>query len=194
MKIVIFLILTLYLHTSVFAQTNDKMPGNIAVHIAEMHYQHPVRLMHPYLDYWHMKGPSAEKAVLASLQKRFTNVQLCNQAEHAEVLLFVEPHMFYNPQSRLFYAKLIVKVYTEDDSSKTRQAILKITKEAQQSGDLNLSPEFYIQKAYTKAIQLVINELETNPVFLKGVDTQATKHLETMCPAIDDLPVSKLYY
>jgi hypothetical protein len=194
MKIVIFLILTLYLHTSVFAQTNDKAPGNIAVHIAEMHYQHPVRLMHPYLDYWHMKGPSAEKAVLATLLKRFTNVQLCNKAEHAEVLLFIEPHMFYNPQSRLFYAKLIVKVYAEDGSTKTRQPILKITKEAHQTGDLNVTPEFYIEKAYTQAMQLVINELETNQAFLKAMDTQATQHLEAICPALDDLPVSKLYY
>jgi hypothetical protein len=24
---------------------------------------HPVRLLHPYLDVWHMKGPLAEKAV-----------------------------------------------------------------------------------------------------------------------------------
>jgi hypothetical protein len=194
MKTVLFFVFTLLLHAPVFAQTNDKALGNIAVHIAEVHYEHPVRLMHPYLDYWHMKGPSVEKAALATLRKNFANVQLCNKAEHAEVLLFIEPHMFYNPQSRLFYAKLIVKAYNEDDSSKTRQPLLKITKEAQQIGDLNVVPEFYIEKAYTKAMQLVINELESNQAFLNSIETNNTKHMETICPALDELPVSKLYY
>jgi hypothetical protein len=195
MKLLITLITTLFLQSVAVAETTPQdMPGNIAIHIAEMHYQHPVRLMHPYLDYWHMKGPSAEKAALSTLQKQFSHVQLCNEASHAEVLLFIEPHMFYNPQSRLFYAKLIVKAYDNDNSSKTRQPILKITKEAQQVGELNSTPEFYIEKAYIKAMQLVINELETNQAFLDTISSSDIKHVETICPALDELPVSKLYY
>jgi hypothetical protein len=193
MKLFIALITTLFLQSIAAAETTHQdMPGKIAIHIAEMHYQHPVRLMHTYLGYWHMKGPSAEKAALKTLQKSFGHVQLCNEASHAEVLLFIEPHMFYNPQSRLFYAKLIVKVY--DNSGQTRQPILKITKEAQQIGDLNSTPEFYIEKAYIKAMQLVINELETNRTFLDTINSSEIKHVETICPALDELPVSKLYY
>jgi hypothetical protein len=195
MKLLITLITTLFLQSVAVAETTPQdMPGNIAIHIAEMHYKHPVRLMHTYLGYWHMKGPSAEKAALKTLQKSFGHVQLCNDASHAEVLLFIEPHMFYNPQSRLFYAKLIVKAYDNDNSSQTRQPILKITKEAQQIGDLNSTPEFYIEKAYIKAMQLVINELETNQAFLDTISSSDIKHVETICPALDELPVSKLYY
>jgi len=195
MKLFITIITALFLQSVALAETKHQgLPGNIAIHIAEMHYQYPVRLMHPYLDYWHMKGPLAEKAALATLQKEFTHVERCNDASHAEVLLFIEPHMFYNPQSRLFYAKLIVKAFDNDNSAKTKQPILKITQEAQQIGELNSTPEFYIEKAYIKAMQLVIHELESNQAFLDAISSSTIRHVEAICPALDELPVSKLYY
>jgi hypothetical protein len=43
-------------------------------------------------------------------------------------------------------------------------------------------------------MQLVINELETNQAFLDTISSSDIKHVETICPALDELPVSKLYY
>jgi hypothetical protein len=83
----------LFVSQAAFAQT--KLPGNVAIHIAKTHYEHPVRLLHPYLDFWHMKGPLAQKAALKTVQKRFAGVTDCKT--NAQVVLLLEPHMFYNP-------------------------------------------------------------------------------------------------
>ena len=82
---------------------NAKLAGNIAVHIAKTHYEHPVRMLHPYLDVWHMKGPLAEKAALKTLEKRFAHINMCTKSDNANVVLLLEPHMFYNPQLRVFH-------------------------------------------------------------------------------------------
>lgn len=172
-----------------------KYQGNMAVHIAQMHYEHPTRLMHPYLDVWHMKGPLAQKVALATLSKRFEHVQWCNQAKHATLVLQLEPHMFYNPQLKVFHAEIIAKAYTQSGgSSNLEPAMLKIKKQAQQVGDLNATPAFYMEKAYVKAMDKVIAALEKDAVFVNSLQTTQAKQVETICPALDELPVSKLYY
>ena len=68
-----FLFKTLFVFLSFITATYAaQLPGNIALHIAKSHYQHPVHLVHPYLDVWHMKGPLAEKVANASLQNHFS--------------------------------------------------------------------------------------------------------------------------
>lgn len=194
MKYAISLITLLLLQQPAFADTT-KLPGKVAVHIAEMHYEHPVRLLHPYLDVWHMKGPLAEKAALATLKKRFADVAWCNQASNAEVLIFIEPHMFYNAQMRVFHGEIIAKVYNQSSgSANLEQAIVKIKKQAQVNGELSLKPQYAMEKAYTKAMEKVIKELEKNQAFLASLNLNQPKNAESICPALDALPVSKLYY
>jgi hypothetical protein len=169
--------------------------SNIAVLIAKTNYEHPVRLLHPYLDYWHMKGPSAEKAAMQTLQKSFPNAQLCNNAHQAKLVLLLEPHMFYNPQLRVFHSEIIAKVYTPDvTSNHAAQAIITIKKQGQQLGDLNTAPEYYIEKAYVNAMQAVIATLNSNPDFQSSIHATGNKNAESICPALDESPNSKLYY
>jgi len=194
MKYLLTLIAVLSLQNPAYADT-AKLPGKVAVHIAEMHYEYPVRLLHPYYDYWHMKGPLAEKAALKVMQKRFADVAWCNQAKNAEVLVFLEPHMFYNAQMRAFHAEYIVKVYNQHTGSANLEpAIFKVKKQAQVNGELTIKPEAAMALAYTKAMEKVISALETNPAFLASLNVNQTKQAESICPALDALPVSKLYY
>ena len=61
-KLLISIFISL-LACNAFAETAPiKLPGNIAMHIGKTHYEHPVRLLHPYLDVWHMKGPQIGRA------------------------------------------------------------------------------------------------------------------------------------
>lgn len=171
------------------------MSGNVAVHIAQMHYEHPVRLLHPYLDVWHMKGPLAQKAAMSTLNKHFANAQWCNQAKNASVLIFLEPHMFYNPQLNVYHAEFIAKVFTQTGSiGNIEPALLRIKKQAQQLGPLTVKPDFYMEKAYTKAMEKVVAELQKSPGFTSALNDKMLKNVETICPALDELPVSKLYY
>jgi hypothetical protein len=170
----------------------EKLPGNIAMHIAKMHYEHPVRLLHPYLDFWHMKGPLAEKAALKTLNKRFAKVSDCNGS--ANVVLLLEPHMFYNAQLRVFHAEIIASAYTSTTDLSSQSAITRIKKQAQQNGDLGVKPEFYMEKAYVKAMDKVIKKLETDKAFLDALNKANIENPKLICNALDDLPVSKIYY
>ncbi len=169
------------------AQT--KLPGNIALHIAKTHYLHPVRLLHPYLDYWHMKGPLAEKAALTSLQSRFAHVNECEQDNQADVVLLLEPHMFYNAQLRVFHAEYIVRAYTNSG-----EPITRIKKHAEQLGELGISPEFFIGKSYAKAMEAVVASLATDQAFLASLDKSQPIKAGEICKNLDLQPLEQLYY
>ena len=194
MKFFCSFILTLLAPTWAMADTT-LMLGNIAVHIAQMHYEYPTRLLHPYLDVWHMKGPLAQKAAMNTLNKHFANAQWCDQAKNASVVLFLEPHMFFNPQLNVYHGEIIAKVFTQTGGTNNLEpAVLRIKKQAQQNGPLTIKPEFYMEKAYVKAMEKVIAELKKSPAFTSALNVKMAKNVETICPALDELPVSKLYY
>ncbi len=182
----IFLLLSCAVFT--IAQA-EKLPGNIVLHIAKTHYQHPMRIWHPYLSFWHMKGPLAEKAALAALQKRFANVSECTTDTKASVVLLLEPHLFYNPQLQVFHAEFIARAYTDSNNPITR-----IKKQARQSGDITIAPNVYIEKSYTKAIEKVIEKLAVDKAFLATLDKHNVKNSEALCHQLDDLPIDKFYY
>lgn len=166
-----------------------QLPGNIAVHIAKTHYLHPVRLLHPYIDVWHMKGPLAEKAATASLKKRFANVSECTESSEVDVVLLLEPHVFYNAQLRVFHAEYIARAYTSDG-----EPITRIKKQAQTLGDLSWAPDFYLEKGYTKAIEKVIAELAVDKAFLATLDQRTKVKAGAICKELDYKQLEKLYY
>ena len=173
----------------------DKLPGNIAVHIAKRHYEHPVRLLHPYLDVWHMKGPMVEKVALKVLPKQFANVSMCSNSSNADVILSLEPQMFYNAQLRVFYAEIIAKAYVNNGQPIDQLvAVATVKKQAQQNGDLGIKPEYYMEKAYTKAMDKVVKQLEVDSAFLAVLNKTPANKAETLCYGLNDLPVTKIYY
>jgi hypothetical protein len=192
-KFITCLSLSLFISAAALAETAPaKLPGNIAMHIAKVHYEHPVRLLHPYLDVWHMKGPLAEKAALKTLKKRFANVGDCNSP--ANVVLLIEPHMFYNAQLRVFHAEIIARAYVNTTDLSSQSAITSIKKQVEQNGDLGVKPDYYMEKAYVKAMGKVIKKLETDKAFLDALNKANIENPKLICNAIDDLPVSKIYY
>jgi hypothetical protein len=173
--------------------TPVKLPGNIAMHIGKTHYEHPVRLLHPYLDVWHMKGPLAEKAALKTLKKRFANVGNCSTP--ANVVLLLEPHMFYNAQLRVFHGEIIARAYVKGTEQPTYEnSLTVIKKQAQQIGDLGVKPDYSMEKAYSKAMDKVIKKLETDKAFLATLDKAKMDNPKSICDTLDTLPAAKFYY
>ena len=201
-KLISTLLFSLIFSVAAYAETaqdklQTKLPGTIAMHIGKTHYQHPVRLLHPYLDVWHMKGPLAEIAALKTLKKRFANVVDCNTnaSNSANVVLLLEPHMFYNAQLRVFHAEIIARAYVNGaESPNYDNAITVIKKQAQQQGDLGVKPDFYMQKAYSKAMEKVIKKLETDQAFLATLDKAKIDNPKAICDVLDGLPAAKFYY
>ena len=172
-----------------------QLAGNVAIHIAKRHYEHPVRMLHPYLDVWHMKGPMAEKVALKVLPKHFANLNMCNKSSNADVVISIEPQLFYNAQLRVFHAEIIAKAYVNTgEPIEKLVAIATVKKQAQQNGDLGIKPDYYMEKAYTKAMDKMIKQLETDGAFLAALNKTPANKAETLCAGLDGLPVSKIYY
>ena len=167
----------------------SKLHGSIAVHIAKSHYLHPVRFLHPYIDVWQMQGPLAEHAAMTALKSQFTTVNECAADNEADVVLLLEPHIFYNAQLRVFHAEYIARAYTTDLTPITR-----IKKQASQLGELSLSPDYSVGKTYTKAIDKVIAELANDQAFLATLNQSKTINAGKLCSQLDNLPFDKLYY
>lgn len=193
-KLLAITILSLIFSASAQAETKPVMlPGSIALHIGKTHYEHPVRLLHPYLDVWHMKGPLAEKAALNALKKRFANVVDCSAP--ANVVLLLEPHMFYNAQLRVFHGEIIARAYVKGTEQPTYEnSLIVIKKQAQQNGDLGVTPNFYMEKAYAKAMDKIIKKLETDKTFLATLDKAKMDDPKNICDTLDKLPAAKFYY
>lgn len=193
-KLFFTLVLSLVFSIVAHAETTPvKLPGSIAMHIGKTHYEHPVRLLHPYLDVWHMKGPLAEKAALKALKKRFANVGDCSAP--ANVVLLLEPHMFYNAQLRVFHGEIIARAYVKGTEQPTYEnSLTVIKKQAQQIGDLGVKPDFYMEKAYAKAMDKVIKKLETDKAFLATLDKAKMDNHKSICDTLDTLPAAKFYY
>ncbi len=193
-KLLAITILSLILCSAAQAETKPVMlPSSIAMHIGKTHYEHPVRLLHPYLDVWHMKGPLAERAALKTLKKRFANVSDCSAP--ANVVLLLEPHMFYNPQLRVFHGEIIARAYTKGNEDPTYEnSLTVIKKQAQQNGDISIKPDFYMEKAYAKAMDKVIKKLETDKAFLATLDKAKMDDPKSICDTLDGLPAAKFYY
>ncbi len=193
-QILVLLIASIFIHSVALADST-KLAGDIAVHIAKRHYEHPVRLLHPYLDVWHMKGPLAEKAALKTLSKRFANINMCSKTERANVVLLLEPHMFYNAQLRVFHGEIIARVFVNSaELPDLDNPIIRVKKQAQQNGDLGIKPDFYMEKAYIKAMDKVIKNLETDKTFIAAIQAPQKGNVASLCAALDDLPVAKIYY
>lgn len=192
LKIIISLFVGLIFSSAAFAH---QLAGNVAIHIAKRHYEHPVRMLHPYLDVWHMKGPMAEKVALKILPKHFATINMCANSTSADVVLSIEPQMFYNAQLRVFHAEIIAKAYVANGQPVDQLiAIATVKKQAQQLGDLGIKPDYYMEKAYTKAMDKVIKQLETDNAFLATLNKIPANKAESLCSALNDLPVSKIYY
>lgn len=190
-KLIVSVLLSLSLSTAALA---DKLPGNIAIHITKQHYEHPVRLLHPYLAVWHMKGPPAEKVALKALSKQFSNVNMCSQSKEADVVLLIEPQMFYNAQLRVFYAEFIVKAFANTTQTDNLIPITAIKMQAQQNGELSVKPEYYMEKAYTKAMDKVMKQLLVDKAFLDTLNKTPPNNAEILCTALDALPISRIYF
>lgn len=188
------IIISILASNPVFAET-AKQQGNVVVHIAHRNYEHPMRLLHPYLDVWHMKGPLAEKVALSTLGKRIEHIDLCKNTDQANVVLLLEPNMFYNPQLRVFHAEIIAKAFVNNAESKNvEKPFITVQKQAQQIGDLSINPNFYMEKAYTKAMDKIIQTLESDSAFTTAIANEQKGHAKTLCTTLDDLSVRKIYY
>lgn len=126
------------------------------MYISPHDYNHSVRLLHPYYDYWFTQGPLLEPVALKALQKEIPDIGICKANETANTIIRIKPHLFYNPQMRVFHSKLVATAYSGGG-----QLLGTYVGEAQQMGltSVDNATQAYIQRAYQVAMQNLMVKL-----------------------------------
>lgn len=126
------------------------------LYISPSDYNHSVRLLHPYYDYWFAQGPLLEPVALKALQKESSGIGLCKANETANTIIKIKPNLFYNPQMRVYHAKLVATTYSGNG-----QLLGTFIGEAQQLGltGVDNATKTYIQRAYQRAMQDLLTKM-----------------------------------
>ena len=127
-RLLIFLTMAMLCVISLTAKAEG--PVKLAVHIHQQDYQHPVRLWNFTDNFWVEQGVYVE----ASANKVFTQMgasgfAMCSaNVEAANLLVWLRPNIFYNPQVNTFYGKVQGYFYTADGKPLVNIDTIKIYK------------------------------------------------------------------
>ncbi|MCB5187019.1 hypothetical protein LG200_03240 [Methylobacillus caricis] len=180
-------LLTLLL-ASTFAHAEEvashDAPSKLVIYISPYEYTNQIKLWHFMKDYWFAQGPLVEPVLTKTLGEKFGEAVMCEAGVTGNVLLWVQPKMFYNPHMRNFYGTIKATVYTGSG-----RAIASYVGESRYSGDLDILPANSVQAAYDLAIQRVADKMKADPGIQKLIDQGiSSKESYTPCAMVSLLP------
>jgi len=114
------------------------------IHIDESFDKHPIHLVDfRWQGYWIKQGSLLKKAASSALP----NSALCEKGNYGNLVLSLDPHIFYNPQMTTFYGTLKAKIYNQDG-----KVIKKVKVEDELVGRIGILHEISIDKLYKKLL------------------------------------------
>jgi hypothetical protein len=173
------------------AQAKDDTGLNpkIVVHIQAQEYSHPIRLLHVYKDYWFSQGPMLEKAAAQVLNQEFGqgNALMCDANPNtSNVLIWLRPRMFYNPQMQTYYGKVVASVYSADG-----KLIANYSAEANKRGHLDNHPDKVLDSVYQSLMKSVVIKMKAETKFQEALNANASLN---PCVIINLLPEPKIQF
>lgn len=172
----------------------DTLPS-LVIQVPEAYYQHPVRLLNPYFNYWHNRAEAAEAVGLSSFQSKDYTTASCQAEAKGQALVVIEPNMFYNPQTGIFYSEITAKVYTQPTAdSALGKPLMTVKGQGQSRGWLTYNVEYFTHKSYQQAFDQVIQQLQQNPTFKQSVEQAPVQTYQALCNSIDTLAQPKVFF
>lgn len=169
--------------------TNEGGTTKIAVHIQAQDYIHQIRLWQNFKDYWYAQGPLLEKEAIRELKQSFgeSNALMCDaRPTESNVLVWLRPRMFYNPQLQRYYGKVIASVYTGDGKS-----VATYVGEAQKQGLLDVYPDRALALVYQSSMQVLIKKMKADTQFQNAMNN---KVFLNPCAIVNLLPEPKIQF
>lgn len=168
---------------------------SLVIQVPEAFYQHPVRLLHPYINYWHNRAEAAETTGLSSFQARNFATSSCEAEAKGQALVVIEPNMFYNPQTGVFYSEITAKVYNQPGAdSALGKPLMTVKGEGQSRGWLTFNVEHSTHQSYQQAFDQVIHKLQQDPVFQHSVEQGPLQTYGALCNSINTLSQPKAFF
>jgi hypothetical protein len=182
-------VLGLMLSSSVWADNaHADSKADAVIYIQPVEYTNPIKLWHPYSDYWFYQGPLVEDIAVDKFGKSYGKVEVCDANQAGRVLVWLQPKMFYNPQVQQFYGKVTAEVYTG-----IGKHIGTYVGESNVRGTLGMQAESRIKQSYALAVDHVIGKMKADSALQAQVSADTANQTETTpCSMVTLLPTNKL--
>jgi hypothetical protein len=161
---------------------------DVLLYIQPVEFTNPIKLWHPYSDYWFYQGPLVESIAVEKLGKVYGKVEVCDANQSGRVLVWLQPKMFYNPQVQQFYGKVTAEVYTG-----IGKHVGTYVGEANVHGIIGMQAESRIKQSYALAIDHAISKMKADSTLQTQIGADAVSQTETTpCSMVTLLPTNKL--
>lgn len=193
-------ILLLLLAISCHAQANNQKEAKVLLYIQAQEYEHPVKLWQYFKDHWFTQGPLVEAAAEQVLSQQFGEVAMCpveesasastaamQQSNAGQLLVWLRPRIFYNPQSQVFYAKITAVAYDQDG-----KLIETFVGEANKFGFLDIKPELQLNQVYVKSMQIIADKMWADNKIQTALKQAISTH--DNCAMVNLLPTPKIQF
>lgn len=173
---------------SLVLSLNAHAENTVLMYIQPFEYSHEIKLQHYTTEYWFAQGSIVEPIVKESLAKTFGNVVMCEGNQEGKILVWVQPRMFYNGQLQVFYGQVTANVY-----SGVGKLLGTYVGESSQHGSLNIQPDYWLNLAYTGAVENMQIKMQAD-THLQTILNQPAElsASETPCSMVALLPVPKI--
>src|SRR3989338_9208439 len=109
--IIVFL---LFLAYTAMARAQEPAPS-LLLYISSDEYNHEERLgVLPNYIVWARKGPALEQAARSALQPHFSDIDMCEGSNGADVVVWLQPRLSFNPPIATYYAQVIARFFRAD--------------------------------------------------------------------------------
>lgn len=167
----------------------------LVIQVPEAFYQHPVRLLNPYINYWHNRAEAAATVGLSSFEASHYATSSCQAEAKGQALVVIEPNMFYNPQTGIFYSEITARVYNHSTADTALgKPLMTVKGEGQSRGWLTYNVEYFTHQSYQRAFDQVIAQLQQNPAFQQSVSQAPVQTYQALCQSIDTLSQPKVFF
>jgi hypothetical protein len=188
-KLIAMLAIGASVNTYAAEAPDNKELSKLLMYIQPVDYTNPIRLWHPYYDYWMYQGPVVEKVAMTKFSEAYGDIGMCEVSQSGKALVWLQPKLFYNPQVQLFYAEVTADVYKG-----IGEHLGEYVGKSQLRGFLNIQAEASIEHVYALAMSDVIAKMQADTALQARLDsqTQARPADNTPCGMVTLFPTKKI--
>ncbi len=181
------LALGLMLSVSAWAEQPADTKADVVLYIQPVEFTNPIKLWHPYTDYWFYQGPLVEEAALNKLGETYGKVEVCDANQSGKMLVWLQPKMFYNPQVQQFYGKVTAEVYTG-----IGKHVGTYVGQSNVHGTLGFMAENKIKQSYALAINDAVSKMKADNALQNQIGADESRAETTPCSMVTLLPTNAL--
>ncbi len=159
------------------ALAEETAPGtqaaSLAIFLAPHEIEHPVQLRDKWFGrYWINRGEIVLAVAKNSFHPLFREVSTCDGTNTADVITWIKPQLFFNPQMNVYYAKLKVNFYRADGTH-----IGTLKSQAQRDGFVDVALYQNVYLLFDNAFSKIVDQFSKDTSMQEAIRQSMAAHM-----------------